>query len=334
MISKGMVLVTGASGFLGRRTVEMLVERDFLVRALVRKTSRIGNLKRPGVEICYGDVTDISSLKPAFEEIDFVVHAAADDSGTQEGARRVTIGGTRNIIELCATLPVRKLVYISSCSVYGPADYNDGQVIDENAPLERYPKRRGVYSWAKLESEKLVLDCMEQGKAAVTCLRPGTIYGPGGENYTPMMGFSLGAKLFVIIGRGDFVLPLVYVDNLVGAIIQVLDKKESIGKIYNVVDPDNPTKKQYVEWLLKRLYPRSKFIYVPYTIFSSMVFGQEILTKLLRCNPFLTRYRLISSQKNIQYDSRRLQQNIDWNPVYSFKSAIDKMLEYEHLKRT
>ena len=328
-MTKGKVLVTGASGFLGRRTVEILSERGFSVRALVRKPSKIGNLKRPAVEIFFGD---ISTLEPAFGGIDFVVHTAADTSGTKEGAQRVTIGGTRNILDVCIKFPVQKLIYISSCSVYGLADCRDGEIIDENGPLERYPERRGVYSWSKIEAEKLVRGCMERGAVPVVCLRPGTIYGPGGKYFTRMMGFSFGNTLFIIIGPKSFVLPLVYIDNLIDAIVLLTQNREHIGNIYNLVDSDNPTKKQYVDLLLKRLYPRSKFFYLPYGMFSSMISCQEKATNLIKVNPFLTHYRVRSSQGNFQYNSARVQQDLDWIPFYSFISAIDKIRDYGKIK--
>ncbi|MBW6509348.1 MAG: NAD(P)H-binding protein, partial [Desulfuromonadales bacterium] len=95
------VLVTGATGFLGRRVVLQLVEQGFAVRALVRQTSNIQGLHLPGVEFVYGDVTDPDSLLPAFTDIDYVIHAAAGTSGSEEQMRRVTIEGTRNILDLC-----------------------------------------------------------------------------------------------------------------------------------------------------------------------------------------------------------------------------------------
>jgi len=331
-MTTGKVLVTGATGFLGRRTVEILSERGFSVRALVRKTSKIDNLKRPSVEIFFGDVSEISTLNPAFEGIDFVVHTAADTSGTKEGAKRVTIRGTRNILYLCSEFPVQRLIYISSCSVYGLADCKDGQIIDENGPLERYPERRGIYSWSKIEAEKLVRDCMEKGTVPIVCLRPGTIYGPGGQLFTPMIGFSSTTKLSFIIGNGELILPLVYIDNLVDAIVKTLPSIEPIGNIYNVVDLDNPTKKEYVESLLRRLHPRASFIYIPYAVFWLIVFCQEIFTKLLRYNCSLTRYRLASSQKNIRYDSDRLVKKFGWNSLYSFEHAVDSIVKCEHAK--
>ncbi|MDZ7697258.1 MAG: NAD-dependent epimerase/dehydratase family protein [Deltaproteobacteria bacterium] len=321
-MTQGKVLVTGASGFLGRRTVEILSERGFSVRALVRKTSKIDNLKRPEVEISFGDVSDISTLKPYFEGIDFVVHTAADTTGTKEGALRVTIGGTRNILDLCTKFPVQKLVYISSLSVYGLADCKDGQIIDENAPLERYPERRGVYSWSKIEAEKLVRDRMKKGTIPVVCLRPGTIYDPGGKLFTPMMGFSLGTKLFVTIGPVDLVLPLVYIDNLIDAILLTIQKRESIGKTYNVVDQKNPTKKRYVDFLLRKLYPKAKFVYIPYALVAVITSGQEMVMRSARRPPIMTRYRLISSQKKIRYDSSWLRLSMGWESSYSFEKVV------------
>ena len=88
------------------------------------------------------------------------------------------------------------------------------------------------------------------------------------------MGFAAGRKLFAIIGRGDFTLPLVSIDNLVDAIITVMQTSEGNGKIYNVVDSDSPTKKQYVESFLKKLYPSAKYIYLPYTLFYGIVYLQ------------------------------------------------------------
>jgi 2-alkyl-3-oxoalkanoate reductase len=333
-MTKGKVLVTGASGFLGRRTVEILSERGFSVRALVRKTSRIGNLKRPGVEIFFGDVSDISTLKPAFEGVDFVIHTAVDTTGTKEGALRVTIGGTRNILDLCSKFPIQRLIYVSSCSVYGLADCKDGQLIDENGPLERYPERRGVYSWSKIEAEKLVLGCMENGTVPVVCLRPGTIYGPGGKLFTPMMGFSFGATLFFIIGPRGFVLPLVYIDNLIDAIALLTQDRERIGNIYNFVDSDSPTKKQYVDLLLKPLYSRAKFVYLPYAMISFLVSCQERVTSLLRLNPFFTHYQLISSQRNVRYNSTKIQSNFNWIPPYPFNAAVKKILDHYGKNRT
>jgi 2-alkyl-3-oxoalkanoate reductase len=326
------VFITGASGFLGSRIVSRLVQSGYEVRALVRKSSQTDHIRLPGVEIAFGNVTNVESLKPAFDGIDFVIHTAADTRGTEEGARQVTIQGTRNILNLCDSNAVKKLIYISSCSVYGVADYQKGQVIDEHSPLERFPERRGAYTWGKLEAEKLVTKYMIQKKVPVVCLRPGTIWGIGGESFTPMIGFSFGTQFFVVIGDGRLVLPLVYIDNLVEAVIASITSQPHTMGIYNVIDPEAVDKKCYMDNFIRKLYPGSLCLYLPYGLLYSATWLQEKLSMVLRRRPVLTCYRLTSSQKPILYDSSKISHDLGWRPLISFNEALDTVLRSKHIR--
>ena len=262
--ASGTVLVTGASGFLGRRLVEVLREQGFAVRALVRKTSRVEGLQLAGAEIVYGDVTDPASLGPAFAGADYVVHAAAGTSGSEDQMRRVTVDGTDNVLQACHLSGVGKLVYISSCSVYGIAACQDGALLDETAPLEASPLLRGAYSSTKLAAEQRVMAHINEKECAIVCLRPGTIYGPGGENFTPMVGFALKDRIFLIIDRKGFIMPLVYIDNFIEAVILAMTSDRSNGQVYNVVDTEQVDKRKYVNALIRALYPGSSCVYLPY----------------------------------------------------------------------
>ncbi|HXY62569.1 MAG TPA: NAD-dependent epimerase/dehydratase family protein, partial [Nitrospirota bacterium] len=329
---KEKVLVTGGTGFLGNWLVRRLITEGYPVRVLARKLSKIDHLKAMGVEIFFGDVADLESLTAAFQGIDLVLHAAADTAGNAKAGELSTIQGTKNIIDLSRRFAVRKLVYVSSCSVYGVADYKEGDIVTEESSLERFPERRGHYSLAKLKAEQIVTEAMADKMPPIVCLRPGTYFGPGGDIFTPMMGLSAGHKMFAIIGRGDFILPLVSIDNLVDAIIAVMRKDESNGRIYNVVDSDLPSKRQYVESLLKKLYPGAKYLYLPYTVFYGIVYLQEIMIGMLKRSPFLTRYRLVSSQKKISYDSSRIRNELKWTPPSTMQNTYEKVIAYERNK--
>jgi nucleoside-diphosphate-sugar epimerase len=327
------VLVTGSTGFLGSRIVETLLDKGYRVRALARKTSNIEHLQKLNVEIYYGDVADSVSLEPAFADINFVVHAAADTKGDKIESLRTTINGTENIVSLSNKYKIDKLIYISSCSVYGVSELKINQTVDENAPLERHPEKRGFYSEAKLKAETLLLDTAKKDNIPFVCLRPGTIFGEGGDIYTPMMGFSAGTKLFAIIGNGKYVLPLVYIDNLVEAIVFAISCENSTGQTYNMVDADRVTKKEYVDLLLRKLYKGATFLYIPYWFLYVLVWFQEILiAKIMKRTPFLTRYRLTSSQRNIIYDSSKIQKELNWKPRVTLRDAIGKILTYEITK--
>jgi nucleoside-diphosphate-sugar epimerase len=326
------ILVTGGTGFLGKRIVEVLVEKGYPVRVLARKLSKTEALKEMGVEIFFGDVADQASLKDAFEGVDVVIHAAAGTSGSKKDSESGTIHGTQNVLRLCRESGIKKLIYISSCSVYGVADYKTGQVATEESPRERFPEKRGNYSASKQKAEELVMETMKSASFPVVILRPGTIYGPGGEIYTPMMGFSLKKKAFVVIGMGAFELPFVYIDNLIDAIIQSIQQPEANNQIFNVVDTEKVTKKQYIEKVVKKVYHGSPVIYFPYSVLYSITWLQEGLCGLLKKAPFLTRYRLVSSQRNIRYDNSRITDRLHWSPRVSFNEAAAKIIDHERTK--
>lgn len=323
------VLVTGASGILGRRTVSALSEQGCLVHALVRTTSKTDHLRLPRVTIFKGDVADAASMRSAFAGVEYVVHAAADTTGSEERGKLSTIQGTQNVLDLCSEYKIKKLVYISSCNVYGISDYREGQLVHEGSSLERYPEKRGPYSFAKHSAEQLVLQAIVEKRFPIVCLRPGTYFGPGCEVFTPMMGFSLKRKLFAIIGTGQFVLPLVIVDNLVDAIITSMQRSESNGRIYNVVESDMPTKRQYADAFLRKLYPDASHFYIPYALFSGIVRFQEWMLGKLRRKPVLTVYRLESSQKNVIYDASKIRKELGWTPPMTMQQAYESVLLYE-----
>lgn len=323
------VLVTGGTGFLGRRLVESLVREGYRVRVLARKLSNVDPLRNLGIEIYWGDVADPASLGDAFRGIDIVVHAAAGTSGRKRDCEIGTIQGTRNVLQLCRSNPVKKLIYISSCGVYGVADLKTNQIVNEEAALEKYPEKRGDYSASKQEAEGYILEAMKDSTFPIVVLRPGTIYGPGGDIYTPMMGFSLMNKLFVVIGNGEFELPLVYVDNLADAIIRAIQSGKADNQVLNVVDSERINKKEYMRKLIKPLYPKSHVLYFPYSLLCMITGFQELLCRAIKRGPFLTRYRLTSSQRSIRYDNTKIVHALQWGPRVSKEEAFRNIVEHE-----
>ncbi len=326
------VLITGGTGFLGKRLVEGLVREGYPVRVLARKLSNIEPLERLGVEIFYGDVGDKESLTRSFDGVDVVVHAAAGTSGRKKDCETGTIQGTRNILEVSGNKKVSKLIYISSCSVYGVADYKTDQVVTEKSALEKYPTKRGDYSASKQQAENFVAEATGKNEFPIVILRPGTVFGPGGDLFTPMMGFSLMKKAFIVIGNGKFELPFVYIDNLVSAVITTIQNEKANNQTFNVVDDEKITKKQYIDQVMKKLYPNAFVVYFPYMLLSAIIWGQEILFRILKRSPFLTRYRLISSQRNVRYDNSKIKATIQWSPVIKMDEAVDAILKFEKNK--
>ncbi len=318
------VLVTGATGFLGSRLAKRLVEEGYPIRALARKLSNLGALKKLGAEIVFGDMGDKASIAAAVKGVDVVVHAAAGTSGTAKDSDTATIQGTRNVLEACRTSRLKKLIYISSCNVYEVAGYTENQVVTEEAQLERFPLRRGHYSAAKLQAEALVTEAMNREDCPTVVLRPGTLYGPGAEVYTRMMGASFARRVFFVFGNGENELPLVHVDNAVDAIVECIRNSAADNQVFNVVDHDPVTKKMYMERVVKPLYPEATVIYCPMSLLIALTWLQEKLIAILGKRPFLTVYRLMSSQKRVRYSASKIEKAIGWRSHVSFDQGVEQ----------
>lgn len=320
------ILVTGGTGFLGKRLTERLVVEGYPVRVFVRRLSNIEPLERLGVDIVLGDLADKTSVDRALKGIDVIIHAAAATRGGKADYENGNVLGTRHVLDLSKNNGVRKLVYISSCSVYGVADYKTNQVVTEESSLERFPWLRGDYSASKQRAELLVTDATKSGDFPIVILRPGTIYGPDGENYTPMMGLSLAHRIFLVFGSGTVELPLVYIDNLIDAILWSVRSASANNQTFNVVDTARVTKKQYMEKLIKKLYPKSRTVYLPYSLLYCLTWLQEKAFGLVRRTPLLTTYRLTSSQRQIKYDASKIRSTIGWQPRLTFDQAVAEIV--------
>ena len=320
------VLITGANGTLGRMLVKDLTNDGYHVRAFVRKLSNIKALKNYDIDVYYGDINDYESLDTAFENIDYVIHAAADTNKTIHDSEDIE-KPVNNIVSLCKKHDIRRLIYISTCNVYEIASKKTGSIITEESMLEPHPEKRGYYTLMKLAGENIITGAMKNHDIHAVCLRPGTFYGETGPLYTPLMGLSLKGKLNLVIGNGTMNLPLVYIRNIVDAVKCTINNEDSTGNIYNITDDQQISKKYYIENLLKKVMPGSFYIYMPYAIFYLTVLIQELLCRILRVKPVLTIYRLGSSQTSVVYDVSKIKQDLHWVPPYSVEQAFENIIK-------
>ena len=316
------VLVTGATGFLGGRLVRRLIDEGYEVRAFARKRANTDALKQMPVDIALGDLADGSSVAAAVAGVDIVVHAAAGTSGTAQDSDAATILGTRHVLEACRSGGVKKLIHISSCNVYEVAGYTEQQDVSEEAQLERFPLRRGPYTAAKLQAEAFAIAAMTGDGCRIVVLRPGTLYGPGGEVYTKMMGVQFGRRLFLVFGDGKSALPLLHVDNAVDAVVECMRRSAADNQVFNVVDQDLVTKRMYMDQVVARLYPQARVIYCPMPILITATWLQEKVLRLLGKAPYLTVYRLLSSQKPVRYSTSKIEAAIGWRSRVRFKDSM------------
>jgi len=173
------VLLTGGTGFLGRRVAARLVS-EHAVRLLVRPGPARGGLAA-GVEIAAGDVTDRDSLVAAMAGCDAVVHAAAlvKIVAPRSEFERVNVGGLDNVLAAARQAGVGRIAYVSSFIALGPSERGPGGVLDETAePLRAGRRWINEYERSKSLADAAARAAIARG-APLSVVYPAVIYGPG-----------------------------------------------------------------------------------------------------------------------------------------------------------
>jgi nucleoside-diphosphate-sugar epimerase len=237
------VLIAGC-GYVGVPLGAEFVRLGHEVFGLRRNSAAENELKAAGIRPLTGDVTKPDELQKLPREFDWVVNCVAA-GGDAENYREVYLQGTRNLIEWLAPNPPKKFVYTGSTSVYGQ---NDGSQVKESSPTEPVSETSKIL----LETEKVLLDAAVQKKFPAVIFRVAGIYGPDRGHWFKQF---LKNEAF-IEGDGSRFLNMIHRDDLVGCIIAAL-KSGRAGEIYNAVDDEPVSQKNFFEWLAGTLgkYP-------------------------------------------------------------------------------
>ncbi|MFN8496844.1 MAG: NAD-dependent epimerase/dehydratase family protein [Anaerolineae bacterium] len=224
-----VVCVTGATGFVGTRLVErLLLDQGAAVRALVHNYTSAAWLSRTTAQLIQGDVTQQHRLKAAFEGCDLVVHCAAQMGGTPSRMREVNVIGTQNVLQAADDAKVRRVIHISSFAVHG-RHLPDGA--DETAPLH---PGDDVYALTKLQAEEAVGLYRRDHYLDAVILRPTIIYGPRSQWWTIDPIERIKHNRLALLGRGDGIANVVYIDDVIDAIMLALEAPRVGGETFLV----------------------------------------------------------------------------------------------------
>lgn len=265
-------LVTGAGGFLGKALVaRLLAHGETDLRLMVRPGSPHDKLDAlaaahpsASIEVVKGNLASLDDAKRVTDGARTIYHLAASGRGAASDLFINTVVGSRNLLDAVVAsgqAATTRMVQVSSFSVYGPTQMRRGALLDEGSPLEPHPERRDHYSHSKLRQEQLFWEYRDRSGLQLTVLRPGVIYGPGGVSMSSRVGLDLFG-LFLFMG-GNNMLPLTYVDNCAEAIAVAGRSDQAIGQVYNVVDDDLPTCREYLDAYQKQVR-RLRRVRLPY----------------------------------------------------------------------
>jgi len=240
-----LAFLTGATGMVGSHLARRLLDEGWRVRALVRPTSDTALLRQWGVDLVSGDVGDpAGTLTPHLDDADYVFHCAAmvSDWAPLKDMIRVNVEGTRHLAEAAMTCGrLRRFVYLSSMVVFGMHPQRN---LDESAPLIHTGDN---YNVTKIGAEEEVQRLMRERGLEAAILRPPYIYGPRDRQLLPRVLENLKAGQFRFIGSGASPMSLVYVGNLVEALVLAATHPDAAGEVFLVTNGDEITRRRLVE---------------------------------------------------------------------------------------
>jgi dihydroflavonol-4-reductase len=228
---KDKVLITGASGFVGSAVARKLIEADFSVRALVRRTSPRAHLEGLGLDFCEGDLRDRHSIDRAVAGMRYVFHVAADYRLWARDPSEIfasNVEGTRILMEAAMRAGVERVVYTSSVATI--ALRPDGTAADESIPL-REDQGIGAYKRSKIAAERLVEAMVAERGLAAVIVNPSTPIGPCDVRPTPTGRIIVEAARGRIPAFVDTGLNFVHVDDVADGHLAALHRGR-IGERY------------------------------------------------------------------------------------------------------
>ncbi|RFA11907.1 nucleoside-diphosphate sugar epimerase [Subtercola boreus] len=317
------VLVTGASGMLGRAVARGVLAAGHDVRTFQRGASGVA-----GATDARGSITDAGAVALATDGVDAVVHLAAKVSfaGAPEDFRAVNVEGTRSLLSAAREAGVSRFVMVSSPSV---AHAGLSIVGDDALPADPL-RARGEYARTKAAAELLALDADQPG-FAVVAVRPHIVWGPGDTQLIERVVERARRRRLPILGGGLALIDTTYVDNAASALLAALERADRVhGEAFVVSNGEPRTVAELLAGICRAAGAPAPAWSVPAAVareagglierFWAVRPGQD--------EPPMTRFLAEQLSTSHWYDQRRTRQALDWRPSVSLDEGLQRLAEW------
>ncbi len=348
-LTNGIIVVTGAAGYLGSRVVSRALASGLQVRAVVRPGRNLvgvpwSNDKK--VKIVEIDMADeladfghfIGGGESTLETAGAVIHIAGIIQGTKGAHHDINVAPMRRLVEAMHRLNCKKLVHVSSISVYGYASMPDHSQLDELTPLEPDLEDRDDYCQAKCLQESIIMESAQAGMVQATVLRPGVICGYE-HAWTSRLGIKRAGVLLQVNRHGR--IPITFVDHCAEAVVLAAHRQNFLSDVYlkpelvntrcgfeaiNIVEDNLPSQEEYLQILTEANISGYKIrLSIPWGFAKKLVNWISVLKvispSVYRKIPLLGRKATFHARmKGLRYCNARLRDRLGWYPQ---KEAID-----------
>ena len=316
-------LVTGGTGFLGGRLARRLHAAGWQVTVLGRNPTAGRALEADGIRFIRADLADAAAVVGACREQEIIFHAGARSSpwGRYADFYQDNVLATQNVVAACQRQQVARLIHISTPSIY--FDFTDRLNIPEFQPPATHPANH--YVRTKILAEAAVDAAVAQGLAVVT-LRPRAIFGPGDTTLFPRLIRAHGARGFPLIGDGDPLMDITFVENVVDAmLLAAAAPNAALGKKFNVTNGEPWPRSTLIATLFSEIGQPLKTRPVNYLVAKCAATLLENFSNVFtlgRWEPPLTRYTVGVLAKSQTLDISAARTLLGYQPRVSIAAGL------------
>ncbi|GAA1968876.1 NAD-dependent epimerase/dehydratase family protein [Microbacterium deminutum] len=314
------VLVTGASGFLGRAVAAEFVTRGHDVRTLQRRPSGVG-----GVTDILGSVTDPSRIARAIEGASSVVHLAAKVSltGPAQEFRAVNVEGTRSLLDAAERSGVTGFVYVSSPSVA----YEGSALAGIGAEPASPRRAQGNYARTKAEAELLAL-ARDSAAMHVVAIRPHIVWGPGDTQLIQRIVERARRGRLPLLNGGTALIDTTYIDNAATGITAALDRLDRAhGNAYVLTNGEPRPVGELLAGICRAagVHPPRWSIPAGLGLAAGTVIERLWALRPGRDEPPMTRFLAQQLSTAHWFDQRETRRALDWSPSVSIDEGLSRL---------
>jgi nucleoside-diphosphate-sugar epimerase len=321
------VLVTGGTGFLGGALVRRLHGMGWDVTALGRNAAKLAQLEGEGIRVLQHDLKNTAALVAACKDREIVFHCAALPApwGNFEAFYQANVIGTRNVVRGCEEYKVKRLVYVSTPSIY--FGYSSRVNVKENDTL---PRPVSNYAATKILAEQELDKAFARGLATIA-IRPRAIFGPGDSVIFPRLIPRLRSGRLPILGDGENVVDLTYIENVVDALLLCVDSPAStLGKKYNISNGEPVKVWKLIERICVELNLQPPERKISYSMANAAATALELLYTFIPTHPEppLTRITVSMLANSTTLDISAAKNELGYQPNVSVDEGFDLFMKW------
>lgn len=318
------LLITGASGFIGRHAVKEFIDKGYTIVAQHRRSKLpefLTSIKSDKLSFVQGDLTEVQIVNEMTKGVEGIIHIAgfALDWGPYKAFYKANVLATKYLLDAAVKFNMKIFTFISSAVVHGFSNLINAS--EKDGP---YCKLISPYQKTKKDAEELVLK-YSNNSLKVSIIRPTNVYGP--DDYTWMYNmFDVAFKgLSGYIKGGKSLTSIVYISDLINSIILATEKNEAAGQIYNINSTEKITWKELANKITASIGIKEKQKNLPY--FIAMI-GAGFLTFIhtifrVKKRPLLTRYLIHQATRNFHFSMAKAEEELG----YQAKVMVDEGLK-------